>query len=156
MHLHPSIIPLHILFVPLNYCQTITDPYNSPDTQWLSLGSPFFHPPYSSPFTLLFQFSPPPKTILPPGIPGVLSLTVVFVRPVWCWHGWCILVCNDVFFQIDSNWALAHDNNEKTPITVNWGHVMLWAEFLLLSNKLILDPIHSDLITVHDHITHTI
>lgn len=156
MHLHPGVLPLHILFVPLNCCQTITDPYNSPDTQWLSPGSLFFFftHPILPPLTLLFQFSPPPLAILPSGIPGVLSVTVVFTTPLWCWHGWCILVCNDVFFQIDSNWAIMHGNNEKTPTTVNWGRDV-WTELLVLGNTLPLDLIPSPLITLHYPIMHT-
>lgn len=95
MHLHPTRISPHILFVPLNYWPAMTDLYSSPDTQWLSLGSLGFFPSLlpillSPPFTHLFQFSPLcPQPIRPPGIPGVLSPTVVFDGPVCCRHGWC-------------------------------------------------------------------
>lgn len=136
MHLHPTILPMYILFVPLNYTYTITDPYNSPDTRWLSLSS-FFCTDLIPPL-----FPPPPSASLSSGFPGVLSLTVAFVRPVWCWHGWCILACNDVFFQIDSKWPIVHGNTEETPSTVSWSFMLLSAELLPLGNKLtILDQI---------------
>lgn len=103
MHLHPAILPLHIRFVPLNYNYTITDLYNSPDAQWLSLPC-FFKPiPFLPISPLLFPFVLPPFASLSSGIPGVLSLTAAFVRPVLCWHGWCVLLCDDGIFRNDSN-----------------------------------------------------
>lgn len=48
MRLHPPILPLHIHFVPINYSCTITDPYNSPDTQWVPLDT--FVPGTFTPF----------------------------------------------------------------------------------------------------------
>lgn len=143
-----AVLFLHILFVPLNYSCTIMDPYNPPDTQWLSLY--FLFPSFSPP--------PPPKkrhtcshahTHSFSVLPGVLLLTVGFIRPVWCRHGWCILVCND------SHWPIVHGNNEKTPTTVNWDVILLRALFvLLLGNELItLDNIT---VSDYDHMTHNL
>lgn len=114
MHLHPARISPHILFVPLNYWPAMTDLYSSPDTQWLSLGSLGFFSPLlpillSPPFTHLFQFSPLcPQPIRPPGIPGVLSPTVVFGGPVCCRHGWCGSGAQPC---VHSKGAIAQDND---------------------------------------------
>lgn len=73
MHLHPAILSLHILFVPLDYHYTIRDPYNSPDTQWLSLPRFFFffNPSYSSPFPPFFShLSSHPLSLCPLGSLG--------------------------------------------------------------------------------------
>lgn len=119
MHLHPARISPHILFVPLNYWPAMTDLYRSPDTQWLSLGSLGFLPPFTHPiippiYSFISIFSPVPSANPPPWDPwGIVSNGSFWwasLLSAWLMWLWCATMCSFKRSNSTGQW----------PVTVDW------------------------------------